>query len=49
MKPPARDTTRPHAFQVAPYGYYCHCGAGRAHRRHQPLWWRALHPLATWR
>lgn len=38
--PDPRATTR-----VPP----CTCGATKAYRAHQPLWWRLLNPSKGWR
>jgi len=41
---------KPHPYQPPRMGFHCRrCGSLRTHRCHQPLWWRVLHPGATWR
>ena len=41
---------RPHPYRQRSSTFnYCVCGRIRAHRSHQPLWWRIIHPAAKWR
>lgn len=47
------DKPRPHRYDPDPRATTstppCRCGMTKAHRTHQPLWWRLLNPGVNWR
>lgn len=47
------DLTRAHGYDPDPRDTVatprCTCGMTKAHRSHQPWWWRLLYPGAEWR